>query len=358
MSQKEFKVFSFDVKETKEEERDGKLYGIVKGYASTYGNVDRGGDRVIKGAFSKSLSEYRSRNRPVKMYFQHNSYDIIGGFPIDRIQEDENGLYVEGEINLEVQKGKEAYALAKQGVLSDFSIGYSIKEYDWKDGVRELIELALWEVSMVGEPMNEKANVTSVKNNSAISLLELADKDEEWDSEAAIKRVREFTNSSEKPSESYKNAFLLHNAEKSDDFSAYELPFADVIEGKLVAVPRAIFAIAEALDGQKNNSTISAEQKGNIKSAIEQYYKKLNMESPFGKAAARIKTIHDVQNLSKKEFETLLRESGLFSRRASVYLASLVNIKAANEPDAQSTPSESANDLSVLMELKQLVSNL
>lgn len=211
MTQKEFKSFSFQITETKEEDRDGKRYGIVKGYASTYGNVDRGGDRVMKGAFTKSLGDYQARNRPVKMYFQHNSYDIIGGFPVDKIKEDETGLYVEGEINLKVQRGKEAYALAKQGVLSDFSIGYSVDDYELSDGVRDLKTLKLWEVSLVGEPMNQQAIVTDVKS--------------------------------------------------------------------------------------------------------EKY----------------VKTIDDVENITKKEFEELLRETGAFSRQACVYIASRFNEKAAND---------------------------
>lgn len=164
-NKKEVKTFAFEIRETKETEIDGVKYGLVRGYASTYGNVDRGNDRVVPGAFSKSLDRYRKANRPVKMYFNHDSNEIIGGFPIQKITDDENGLYVEGQVNLEVQKGREAYALAKQGVMQDFSIGYTVDDYDMKGGVRELKQLELWEISMVGEPMNEMARITAVKNN-------------------------------------------------------------------------------------------------------------------------------------------------------------------------------------------------
>lgn len=162
---KESKSFAFNITETKEMEIDGIKYGIVRGYASTYGNVDRGNDKVITGAFSKSIARYKQNNRPIKMYFNHDSNEIIGGFPVAKIQDDSNGLYVEGQINLEVQKGREAYALAKQGVMQDFSIGYTVEDYDMKNGVRELKQLELWEISMVGEPMNTEARILSVKNN-------------------------------------------------------------------------------------------------------------------------------------------------------------------------------------------------
>ena len=97
--------------------------------------------------------------------------DIIGGFPADKMMDDEKGLYCQGQINLEVQRGREAYALAKQGVLTDMSIGYSVDDgellQDPKTGgiVRQLKELTLWEVSMVGEPMNPDAKITEVKTS-------------------------------------------------------------------------------------------------------------------------------------------------------------------------------------------------
>lgn len=161
----EYKSFTFKVTETKEITEDNIPYGIIKGYASTYGNVDRGGDVVMKGAFTKTLDQYRKNNRPVKMCYQHNSLDIIGGFAPHEMLDDDKGLFVAGKINLFVQRGKEAYALAKQGVLTDMSIGYSVDDYDIQGKTRRLKDLQLWEISMVGEPMNPQAQILDVKSN-------------------------------------------------------------------------------------------------------------------------------------------------------------------------------------------------
>lgn len=165
-----FKSFNFVVEDLKTIERDGQKLGIIKGYASTYGNVDRGGEMVVKGAFAKSLARYRETNRQIRMYAQHDRHSIIGGYPIDKARDDDKGLYVEGEINLEVQKGFEMYQLAKQKVITDLSIGYSIIDADVENDVFMLKELELWEVSLVGEPMNAQATILEVK--SAISKLE------------------------------------------------------------------------------------------------------------------------------------------------------------------------------------------
>ncbi len=168
---KQFLTVPFKVSDTKEIEIDGQRYGIIKGYGSTFGNVDRGSDRVIKGAFKKTLKEHKAKGRQIRMKFQHGS--LIGGW--EKFKEDDNGLFLEGKINLQVQEGQEAYSLAKQGVLTDLSIGYwaSDTEFVTENGqdIRNLKEVELFEVSPVGEPMNVMAQITDVKSITDISNI-------------------------------------------------------------------------------------------------------------------------------------------------------------------------------------------
>lgn len=168
----EHKHFGFACTEVKQEDRNGVPVGIIEGYASTW-DIDRGDDVIMQGAFADSIKRHSEDGRPIRMLYQHNGSELIGGFPIHSVREDEKGLYVKGEINLDVQKGREAYALAKQGVLTDMSIGFSIAsrdDVDFRDDgevvVRTIKRVELWEISMVGEPMNPKAKVVNVKNDS------------------------------------------------------------------------------------------------------------------------------------------------------------------------------------------------
>jgi len=64
-----------------------------------------------------------------------------------------------------VQRGREAYALLKEGDIDGLSIGYRIKEYsvDTETGVWTLQKLDLIEVSVVSVGANEHAVVQSVK---------------------------------------------------------------------------------------------------------------------------------------------------------------------------------------------------
>lgn len=144
-------TFRFELKEIGSD-------GSFMGYASTFGNEDLGGDIIAPGAFTKTIKE----NPEVPILWQHR--DLIG---VNRVAtEDKVGLRVEGELNLKVQKGKEAYELAKQKAVKGLSIGFDPITVDYSkasDGIRILKEVKLYEYSLTPFPMNEKAGITSIK---------------------------------------------------------------------------------------------------------------------------------------------------------------------------------------------------
>jgi len=147
------KDFAFDVKALSET-------GEFEGYGSVFGVVDLGLDVVERGAFAKTLQE-----RPkIKLLWQHDQHQPIGVFT--EAYEDEHGLYMKGQLNLEVRQGREAYALLKQGAMDGMSIGYQTVKYrhDEESGIRYITELKLWETSLVTFPMNEVAQVSAVKS--------------------------------------------------------------------------------------------------------------------------------------------------------------------------------------------------
>jgi HK97 family phage prohead protease len=148
------KSASFELK--KEPDQDGEF----EGYASVFGVVDQGMDVVERGAFAKSLGS----GRRVKMLWQHDPNKVIGVW--DEIKEDERGLYVKGRLIKDVALGREAMALMRAGAIDSMSIGYRTVEAVPEAGgrVRKLMEVDLFEVSVVTFPMNEAAMVTDVKN--------------------------------------------------------------------------------------------------------------------------------------------------------------------------------------------------
>jgi HK97 family phage prohead protease len=143
----------FQIKETSAE-------GSFNGYASTFGNLDLGGDIVAPGAFAKTIKD--RQDHPILL--NHNTRAVIGVNKSYR--EDAHGLYVEGQLVLGSQGGRDAYELMKAGALTGLSIGYDtvVDEMNWDTGVRTLKEVKLWEYSLTAFPMNEAAQVTSVKS--------------------------------------------------------------------------------------------------------------------------------------------------------------------------------------------------
>lgn len=149
--------FLFELKAAKED-------GTFEGLASPFGELDQGGDIVMKGAFSETLAEYEAKGRRVPMLWQHNPREPIGMYPT--LKETDTGLEVVGQCNMEVQQGREAHALMKQGALSGLSIGYAADKYtiDNETGIRTLVKLKLYEISPVTFPMADSARVSVVKS--------------------------------------------------------------------------------------------------------------------------------------------------------------------------------------------------
>lgn len=139
--------------------------GAFTGYASTFGNIDEQGDRIVAGAFETTL-----KKRHPMLFWQHNPGDPIGTWT--HLQEDRRGLFVEGQLLLDAENGRRAHGLMKMKPpgLTGLSIGFGIPDGGaerQRNGVRRITEIDLWEISLVSFPANVRARVNAVK-----SLLE------------------------------------------------------------------------------------------------------------------------------------------------------------------------------------------
>ena len=149
--------------------------GTFSGYGSIFGNIDSHGDIVQPGAFTKSLKRHEERGTRPKLFWQHDMHQPIGSWT--SIKEDDKGLYMEGRFNMDVQRGREAYALLKAGDIDGLSIGYrTIKEK--RDDVKSanlLEELDLIETSVVSLCSNDLALVDAVKQIRGEELPSLSE---------------------------------------------------------------------------------------------------------------------------------------------------------------------------------------
>lgn len=160
---------SVEFKDIKAE--DDEKTGAIEGYASTFGNIDLGGDKIVKGAFRKTLKENKGK---FPILSNHDTWNQIG-WNIEA-KEDDHGLFVKGELDIENNlDAKRHYGTIRKaleiGAKAGLSIGFRAlkwamdKEDDGSDAVFRVIkEIKLYEYSPVAFPMNTEAMATAAKH--------------------------------------------------------------------------------------------------------------------------------------------------------------------------------------------------
>ncbi len=137
--------------------------GQFEGYASLFGIPDLEKDVVEAGAFGASLEKRGIFG--IKMLFQHDPGQVIGVW--QDIYEDRRGLYVRGQLLLDVARAREIHALMQAGALDGLSIGFRTlrSRRDARTRTRRLLEVDLWEISVVTFPMQPGARIAHVKTD-------------------------------------------------------------------------------------------------------------------------------------------------------------------------------------------------
>ncbi|SMP69352.1 prohead peptidase. Unknown type peptidase. MEROPS family U35 [Novosphingobium panipatense] len=123
----------------------------LAGYAALFGTPDAGRDVIRPGAFARSLAE---RGEPLPLFWQHRADLRIGW--IETAAEDARGLRVVATVDN--PSGAAGLAL-KRGAVTGLSFGYRARAARKSPHGRELLDLDLFEVSLVTHPMQHGARV-------------------------------------------------------------------------------------------------------------------------------------------------------------------------------------------------------
>lgn len=139
--------------------------GEFTALAAAY-SVDRVNDRIVPGAFQKSIDRWQSSGQRIPLHWDHSgaAEDIIGVVDPASMKEVELGLMVSGTLDLKHSAvAREAWRSIKNNAVA-LSFGYmTTRSRKRKDGVNELLELDLFEISVVPAPANPDTKFLSFK---------------------------------------------------------------------------------------------------------------------------------------------------------------------------------------------------
>ena len=262
---------------------DGDDAGAFTARISTLNVIDKDNDVTVSGAFEG--------NDPVRVSRFNHSSAVRDDLPVGvaTIQEVGDQVIAEGQLNLDTVGGRDLYDTlkfeAKNNVASEWSYGFTVEESE--DGeqddqkVRFLRRLKAFEISPVMRGAGLDTATLAVKTATDFGDLPLYDRDYSWNSSAALGRVRKWASSDGSGEKEkmdwakYSKAFFWYDPDDDESFGGFKLPFADITDGKLWAVPRGIFAVAGVLQGARGGVDISEVDQDHIKDVVDRYYEKM-----------------------------------------------------------------------------------
>jgi HK97 family phage prohead protease len=169
--------------------------GTVTALVNTMGVVDADQDRLVSGAFDKSLSLLGSET--ISVLWGHDSKEVVGkvidGYEIG--MKDKSVLYLEMLFNLDSTRGRDAYSDVRFGSITQWSVGFNAHPDDLevvKEGnqtITNIKNVQLVEVSAVIRGSSPGTGTLSVKNEKvkrALPAHTTQTTDQSWDGNATI----------------------------------------------------------------------------------------------------------------------------------------------------------------------------
>lgn len=112
--------------------------------------------------------------------------------------------------------------------------------------------------------------------------LPLGDRERDWDADAARERIFRWAGWEDNPKpDKAQKAFFAYDDETPTNLTSYKLPFADVVDGELKAMPRGLFAVAQLLRGARDGVDLPEGVLKSIRSKVTTYYRKMGDEPPW-----------------------------------------------------------------------------
>jgi HK97 family phage prohead protease len=140
--------------------------GAFAAVAAAY-TVDRQKEQIRRGAFTQTIARWQASGRQLPLHWNHDASPeaIVGSVDPASMRETAEGLYVEGQLDLEdSETARQAWRSMKADRVG-LSFGYlATKSRERAGGVLELTEIDLFEISVVPAPANPDTRILSLKS--------------------------------------------------------------------------------------------------------------------------------------------------------------------------------------------------
>jgi len=146
--------------------------GRVRAIVSVFGIVDSYGTRILPGAFRESLA----RRLPVGVWAHDWTQPVARAVearelgPGDPLLPESvrpyGGLYVDAQFNLDTQRGRDAFSDLANGIITEFSIGFSVDATAPAPDLPDVVDIAaatLYEFSPVVAGANPATSVIDIR---------------------------------------------------------------------------------------------------------------------------------------------------------------------------------------------------
>ena len=145
--------------------------GQFEAYAAVFDVKDSHGDIIRKGSFADTLKSWDESEAHIPVLWGHDFDDAFNNIGrVLKAEEDDEGLKVVAELDLENPNGKQVHRLISQKRVTDLSFAFDVEDYkvhsakDDEGGYTELLKLGLYEVSVVTVGANRQTRFTDVKS--------------------------------------------------------------------------------------------------------------------------------------------------------------------------------------------------
>lgn len=297
MRRKNFQITSF--KAIAGNDQPGTFEALV----SVFNNIDRADEVIVPGAFKNSIA-----NSLPPVVWSHQWLTPPIGVTLEA-NETVDGLLVKGRLFIKPEENcplaQHVYTAMTETngdglpALREWSVGLNVKSehYEDRDGtqVTVLDELELIEYGPCLKGVNPATETVSVKALEdaldalktkkllPVTQLSFTDRGRPFDGNAARSNVRDYASDADGNVDltKYDRAFLWVDDDAGDNLSGRRYIVADVVNGTLKYVPRAIFAAANVLNGGRGGNaanTIGQDGVDALKKSVEALYARMRHE--------------------------------------------------------------------------------